>query len=71
MRILFIRHGDPDYINDTLTKKGHREAKLLAERAADEFFQLQQRDQFGVPPFPFPPGKTVKTGAGGQIIFYR
>ena len=35
MRILFIRHGDPDYINDTLTKKGHREAKLLAERAAD------------------------------------
>ena len=28
---LFIRHGDPDYINDTLTKKGHREAKLLAE----------------------------------------
>ena len=35
MRILFIRHGDPDYINDTLTKKGHREAKLLAERVAD------------------------------------
>ena len=35
MRILFIRHGDPDYINDTRTTKGHREAKLLAERAAD------------------------------------
>ena len=35
MRLLFIRHGDPDYANDTLTEKGHREAALLAERAAD------------------------------------
>lgn len=35
MRILFIRHGDPDYVNDTLTEKGHREAALLAETAAD------------------------------------
>lgn len=35
MRILFVRHGDPDYINDTLTKKGHREASLLAETAPD------------------------------------
>ena len=33
MRILFIRHGDPDYANDTLTEKGHREAAALAERA--------------------------------------
>lgn len=32
MRIIFIRHGDPDYINDTLTKKGWREAGLLADR---------------------------------------
>ena len=30
MRLLFIRHGDPDYINDTLTEKGHKEAMLLA-----------------------------------------
>ncbi len=35
MRLLFIRHGDPDYVNDTLTEKGHREAALLAERASD------------------------------------
>lgn len=35
MRILFIRHGDPDYTNDTLTEKGHREAACLAETAAD------------------------------------
>lgn len=32
MRLIFIRHGDPDYENDTLTEKGWREAKLLAER---------------------------------------
>ena len=35
MRILLIRHGDPDYENDTLTVKGHREAALLAETAKD------------------------------------
>ena len=32
MRILLIRHGDPDYVNDTLTEKGRREAALLAKR---------------------------------------
>lgn len=34
MRILFIRHGDPDYEHDTLTDKGIREAKLLSKRTA-------------------------------------
>lgn len=32
MRILIIRHGDPDYEHDTLTEKGWREAELLSER---------------------------------------
>ena len=32
MKIILIRHGDPDYANDTLTEKGWREARLLAER---------------------------------------
>ena len=36
MRILIIRHGDPDYANDTLTEKGHREAALLAEKLKNE-----------------------------------
>lgn len=36
MRILIIRHGDPDYERDTLTEKGHREAKLLAQRLQNE-----------------------------------
>lgn len=32
MRIIFVRHGEPDYANDTLTPKGWREAELLSER---------------------------------------
>ena len=32
MKIIFIRHGDPDYVKDTLTEKGFREANLLADR---------------------------------------
>ncbi|MBE5745414.1 MAG: histidine phosphatase family protein [Clostridiales bacterium] len=36
MRILIIRHGDPDYENDTLTEKGKREATLLAQRLKKE-----------------------------------
>ena len=43
MRLLFIRHGDPDYENDTLTEKGHREAKLLSDiiekYGIDEIYQ--------------------------------
>lgn len=34
MRLLIIRHGDPDYSLDSLTTKGWREATLLAERIA-------------------------------------
>lgn len=32
MKIVIIRHGDPNYALDSLTKKGKREATLLAER---------------------------------------
>lgn len=32
MRILIIRHADPDYEKDSLTKVGEREAILLSER---------------------------------------
>ena len=34
MRLLIIRHGDPDYAIDSLTEKGWREAELLSERIA-------------------------------------
>lgn len=36
MRILIIRHGDPDYEIDGLTEKGKREAALLAKRLEKE-----------------------------------
>ena len=32
MKILLIRHGDPDYTIDSLTEKGWREARLLSNR---------------------------------------
>ncbi|MGN0602352.1 MAG: histidine phosphatase family protein [Oscillospiraceae bacterium] len=32
MKILIIRHGDPNYEIDNLTEKGRREAELLSER---------------------------------------
>ena len=32
MKLVFIRHGDPDYENDTLTKQGVREAEALIPR---------------------------------------
>ena len=31
MKIIIIRHGDPDYVHDSLTPKGDREAMLLSE----------------------------------------
>ena len=32
MKILIIRHGEPDYSIDSLTEKGWREAELLSKR---------------------------------------
>ena len=32
MKILIIRHGEPDYSIDSLTEKGWREAELLSRR---------------------------------------
>ena len=34
MKIMIIRHAEPDYSIDSLTEKGHREAALLADRLA-------------------------------------
>ncbi len=42
MKLIIIRHGDPDYSIDSLTEKGWREAALLADRIApmqvDEYY---------------------------------
>lgn len=36
MRLYLIRHGDPDYENDTITPAGHLEAAALAKRMKAE-----------------------------------
>jgi probable phosphoglycerate mutase len=36
MKLLIIRHADPDYENDTITELGHAQAKALAARLAGE-----------------------------------
>lgn len=36
MRLIFVRHGEPDYQNDCLTENGHEQAKDTAKRLADE-----------------------------------
>ncbi len=42
MKLIFVRHGDPDYENDTLTETGKVEAGLLVKRIkdlnADEYY---------------------------------
>lgn len=32
MKLMIIRHGEPNYVHDALTDEGHRQAELLAER---------------------------------------
>lgn len=36
MRIIFIRHGEPDYVNDCLTPTGRRQAEAAARRLEGE-----------------------------------
>lgn len=36
MRIIFVRHGHPDYDNDCLTESGHIQAEKVAKRLEDE-----------------------------------
>ncbi|MCR4787886.1 MAG: histidine phosphatase family protein [Lachnospiraceae bacterium] len=35
MKLIFVRHAEPDYIKDSLTPKGWEEARLLSLRAKD------------------------------------
>ena len=32
MRIIFVRHGHPDYIKNCLTEIGHKQAEAAAQR---------------------------------------
>ena len=43
MKLLIVRHGDPDYSIDSLTPKGWREAELLSCRPGSCAFSVQRR----------------------------
>lgn len=45
MKLLIVRHGDPDYSIDSLTEKGWREAEFLSERLT----KLEIRDFYVSP----------------------
>lgn len=45
MKLVFVRHGDPDYVHDSLTEKGKREAEILSGRIA----KLDVRDFYCSP----------------------
>lgn len=47
MRLLIIRHGDPNYEKDCLTEKGKREAALLAEKLKKEKIDYFYSSPFG------------------------
>lgn len=36
MKLIFVRHGHPDYVTDTLTEKGHPQAEAAAHRLERE-----------------------------------
>ena len=45
MKLLFIRHGDPDYTIDSLTEKGWKEAEFLSEKIAETYYDEIPKDQ--------------------------
>lgn len=45
MKLMFVRHAEPDYKHDSLTLKGRREAQLLSLRLA----KLDVRDFYASP----------------------
>jgi broad specificity phosphatase PhoE len=47
MKISLIRHGDPNYLLDTLTNRGHKEAKALADRLANTTIDMLYSSPLG------------------------
>lgn len=64
MKILIIRHADPDYKNDRLTEAGIREAKLLATRLYHSYPSIQD---FYVSPL----GRARKTASYTLSLFKK
>ena len=40
MKIYFVRHGHPNYIDDCLTEKGHEQAEIAAENLKDSGIEV-------------------------------
>ena len=65
MKIVIIRHAEPDYENDTLTSKGFREAKILGEYYKDTQFDTIYAS-------PLPRAKyTAEALAGNRVIIFE
>ena len=65
MKIIIIRHAEPDYENDTLTNKGFREAKILGE-----YYKNEKLDY--IYSSPLPRAKyTAEALAGSRPIIYK
>ena len=47
MKIILVRHGHPDYINDCLTPLGHEQAAKAALRLKDEGIEKIYSSPFG------------------------
>ncbi|MBQ8378097.1 MAG: histidine phosphatase family protein [Oscillospiraceae bacterium] len=47
MKIVFVRHGHPDYVNDCLTDLGHKQAESAALRLKDEGIEEIYSSPFG------------------------
>ncbi len=47
MKIVFVRHGHPDYVNDCLTELGHKQAEAAALRLKDEGIEEIYSSPFG------------------------
>lgn len=47
MRLLFIRHGDPDYRTNSLTEQGRREAEALARHIGGEHIDVMYKSPLG------------------------
>lgn len=47
MKIIFVRHGHPDYVNDCLTELGHKQAEAAALRLKDEGIEEVFSSPFG------------------------
>ena len=63
MRLLIIRHGDPDYAKDSLTEKGKLQAQALAKRLA-----VHGLDRIYASPISGPRVREALADYGGTVI---